>query len=87
MHYDDLPRFAKLNAIKQVPNGYSVYDYRYTEEGLIMTCIREKRHETALEQLEQSIREYKKLANTRILRTSWNSRGYWKRPYKRSNHG
>ena len=60
MHYDDLPRFAKLNAIKQVPTGYSVYDYRYTEEGLIMTCIREKRHETALEQLEQSIREYKK---------------------------
>ena len=60
MHYDDLPRFAKLNAIKQVPNGYSVYDYRYTEEGLIMTCIRDKRHETALEQLEQSIREYKK---------------------------
>ena len=60
MHYDDLERYAKLNAIKQVPNGYSVYDYRYTEEGLIMTCIREKRHETALEQLEQSIREYKK---------------------------
>lgn len=60
MHYDDLPRFAKLNAIKQVPNGYSVYDYRYTEEGLIMICIREKRHETALEQLEQSIGEYKK---------------------------
>nr|DAN45554.1 MAG TPA: hypothetical protein [Caudoviricetes sp.] len=25
-----------------------------------MTCIRDKRHETALEQLEQSIREYKK---------------------------
>nr|DAK48416.1 MAG TPA: hypothetical protein [Caudoviricetes sp.] len=60
MHYDDLPRFAKLNAIKQVPAGYSVYDYRYTEEGLIMTCIRDKRHETALLQLEQSIREYKK---------------------------
>ena len=58
MHYDDLPRFAKLRALKQIPNGHTTSDYRFTEDGIILVCVREQQHQIALEELMKSVRFY-----------------------------
>ena len=58
MLFEDLSNSAKLRALKQIPNGHTTSDYRFTEESIILLCVREQNHQLALEELLKSVRFY-----------------------------
>lgn len=45
MLFEDLSQSAKLRALKQIPNGHTTSDYRFTEDGIILVCVREQQHQ------------------------------------------
>ena len=48
MLFEDLSQSAKLRALKQIPNGHTTSDYRFTEDGIILVCVRDQQHQIAL---------------------------------------
>lgn len=58
MLFEDLSQSAKLRALKQIPNGHTTSDYRFTEDGIILVCVRDQQHQIALEELLKSVRFY-----------------------------